>query len=508
MKKIAVFGGSFDPPGLHHRRIVEELRKHFDSVVVVPCGPRPDKPLEDIEPIHRAALADLTFNRLDRVDVELSDLELAQFTPTHELDARFKARDGGTEVWHVIGSDLIKGGAAGRSFIQQTWQRGQDVWRDLNFAVLGRREHEFGSADLPPRSQSIPIGPECHGSSKVLRDLLAERKAVDGLMAPGAVDYVTRHRLYRRNNPVRSINMTLPNPRLIIYCDSYNQKAKAWADKFRRYEVKEDPNCVLVIGGDGTMLRAIQQYWRLRVPFFGINAGHLGYLMNNAAEVVESCFPPPTIVSRPMPLLFVEMLTVGGDDHKFGEEGNPDRPPKWVDGLCFNDAWVERASGQTAWLEVTIDGRKRLERLVCDGLLFATPAGSTAYAKSMGATPLLADTTAWLMVGSNVMQPVHWKSALLPMDAKVHVKNRQRQRRPLEGFMNGQSVGPIREMKVRISRIAAVELAYDPHHDITEKINEGYYRGLEIIPGDHPPAAAGTTGAVSAAEHGKPPPAP
>ena len=66
MSTIAVFGGSFDPPGLHHRRIVEEVRKHFDSVVVVPCGPRPDKQL-DIEPIHRAALADLTFGEYIRL---------------------------------------------------------------------------------------------------------------------------------------------------------------------------------------------------------------------------------------------------------------------------------------------------------------------------------------------------------------------------------------------------------------------------------------------------------
>src|SRR5437870_5039139 len=81
-------------------------------------GPRPDKQL-DIEPIHRAALADLTFGELDRVEVDLSDLELAQFTRTHELDARFKARDGQPDVWHVVGSDLIKGGRDGRAFIQQ-----------------------------------------------------------------------------------------------------------------------------------------------------------------------------------------------------------------------------------------------------------------------------------------------------------------------------------------------------------------------------------------------------
>ena len=75
---------------------------------------------------------------------------------------------------------------------------------------------------------------------------------------------------------------------------------------------------------------------------------------------------------------------------------------------------MERATGQTAWLQVKVGHQVRLPKLVCDGLLLATPAGSTAYARSMGATPLLAETPAWLLVGSNVMQPANWKSACQP----------------------------------------------------------------------------------------------
>src|SRR3954454_21375778 len=107
-KRIAVFGGSFNPPALHHRKLVEDLLPHFDEVVVVPCGPRPDKPTtNDVDPIHRAIMGDLTFRNLDRVRVELFDLEQSTFSRTHELDERFRAEG---EPWHVVGSDITQGG--------------------------------------------------------------------------------------------------------------------------------------------------------------------------------------------------------------------------------------------------------------------------------------------------------------------------------------------------------------------------------------------------------------
>ena len=113
MPQIALFGGSFNPPGQHHRLIAEALVRHFDEVIVVPCGPRPDKPAtNDVDPVHRAALADIAFRGLPKARVELFDLELATFTRTDELDARFSA-DG--DIWHVVGAGLIAGGARGES---------------------------------------------------------------------------------------------------------------------------------------------------------------------------------------------------------------------------------------------------------------------------------------------------------------------------------------------------------------------------------------------------------
>lgn len=448
---LAVFGGSFSPPGMHHRGIVRELARHFDRVLVVPCGPRPDKPATgEVDPVYRAALADVAFGGLERVEVDLFDLEMATFTRTHALHERYKDRG---EVWHVVGADLITGGREGRSFIHTRWERGPELWRALNFAVLKRPGHEPGPGDLPPRHRLIDGGLD--GSSGAIREKLFRREPVDGLVSPDVGDYIERHRLYRAVLPARTARIHVREPRLIIEVADHNPTACAWAERFRQYERPDDPNCVLVIGGDGTMLRAIQKHWRRRVPFYGINAGHVGFLMNTAADALDG-FPPAELVARQMPMLYVEMQAPDGS---------------WRTGLSFNDAWVERSTGQSAWLRVAVNGQVRLEKAVCDGVLTSTAAGSTAYAMSMGATPLLADTPAWLLVGSNVMQPLNWTSgALLALDAEVEVTSLDPAKRPLNGYLHGVLLGEVTAMRVRISRTAAAELAFDPHHDLAEKI--------------------------------------
>ena len=97
-------------------------------------------------------------------------------------------------------------------------------------------------------------------------------------------------------------------------------------------------------------------------------------------------------------------------------------------------------------------------------------AGSTAYARAMGASPLLADTPAWLLVGSNVLEPAHWKSALLSNDSSVEITNLQCDKRPTTAYVDGVSQGAVRSIRARLSRAAAVELVFLANRDMAEKI--------------------------------------
>lgn len=446
-RTLALFGGSFNPPGRHHRAICARLAEEFDEVVVIPCGPRPDKPTTtDVPPIHRAVMADLNFRRLAKVRVDLFDLEQSEFTRTFALDALY--RESG-EVWHVVGADLVQGGALGQSAIQTQWARGAEIWQSLRFVVIRRPGIALDAKDLPPHSRMLEI--EQHGAASEIRTHVFHRRNVDQLLEPEVARYIERHGLYRGAPPTRSGPWVLDRERLLTVADERNPEALKHASELGNLD-EQDPTLIVVLGGDGTMLRAIREHWRRRVPFYGINTGHMGFLLN---DLRPKSFSGRELFLEQMPLLWVEVEDSEGNKHT---------------ALAFNDAWVERAHGQAAWIQVKINGRERLSRLVGDGVLVSTAAGSASYARAMGATPLPLNTPALLLVGSNVLKPEFWKPVVLPLDSFIECSTLNPQKRPLVGYIDGVPQGEVRTMRARVSNIAAVELAFEREHDPATKL--------------------------------------
>ena len=449
-QRIALFGGSFNPPGLHHRVIAQRLAREFDEVRVIPCGPRPDKPVTDsIPPVYSATLADLTFGDLPRVTVDLFDLEQATFTRNWDLQKRYESLG---EVWHVVGGDLVSGGALGKSLIQRTWAHGPELWQSAHFAILTRPGYTIDRADLPPQSHVIVL--EEPGSSTLIRDHLVHGQNVAHFLAPRAHEYIQRYGLYRAPNPSSWARQSLSGQSYAIQADNHNAKAQGWLAEIGP-GTEDKPDFITVLGGDGAMLRCIRERWRERRPFFGINAGHLGFLMNAPEQAFNSSFPPADVILRQLPMLYLEV---------------EDRQGRVQEAYGFNDAWLERSTSQSSWLQVWVNGVERIPKLISDGALVATAAGSTAYARSMGASPLLADTPAWLLVGSNVMEPSQWRSALLSVDTTVELRNLSPEHRPVEAFVDGLSLGEVVSFRARISRAACAEVAFCASHDMAEKI--------------------------------------
>ncbi len=433
--------------------MAERLAHDFDKILMVPCGPRPDKAtVQDIDFVYRAALVDLAFRDLPKVEIDNTDLEHAIFTRTHELQARYEHLG---DLWHVIGADLASGGGKRESFIHRVWQDGPRLWQELNFIVVQRPGFDLAPEDYPPRHVLLELADT--GSSTTIREELFRRHNVGDSVDPTVLQYIERYGLYRGRIPNRTTRWSVGEPRALLFADERNARARGWKEHFRAFEVteKEKPNCVIVLGGDGTMLRAIRKYSGLRVPFLGLNAGHLGFLLNNSDSILENPFPPKELLLRQLPLLLVELFDDSG---------------RYTKEYAFNDAWVERSTSQTAWLEVSVSGRIRIPRLACDGALVATPSGSTAYAMAMGAAPLLADTQGWLIVGSNVMSPAGWKSALLAPESTIELRNLDKAKRPIQALVDGRMLGCVDDFRVRLSRTMTVELGFLPNHDIAEKI--------------------------------------
>jgi NAD kinase len=361
---------------------------------------------------------------LPRTQVELVELEENVRLHPHELLRRSGI---GACRWAAPSAVLAAGGAA--SDFRERFGA-EDFWRQASFV------------ELPD---------EVRDDSDDARRSSREWESPTPSAPPRVAEYIERHGLYRGVGVERDTHRRFAAPRLSIDADRRNPKAVEWAARLAS-AAGDDPDLIAVLGGDGAMLRAIRTHWRKRLPFFGVNAGHVGFLLNDLAE---PRVPQGDLLLYQLPLLWVQFETPAGVR---------------VDGLAFNDAWVERATGQTAWLRVYVDGVVRMERVVADGMLTSTAAGSTSYARAMGAPPLPFHTPLLLLVGSNVLTPTSWKSAALRVESEVLIETADPVQRPLVGYIDGMPQGPVRSMRVRTSRIAAAELAFLPEHNPAEKL--------------------------------------
>lgn len=243
----------------------------------------------------------------------------------------------------------------------------------------------------------------------------------------------------------------LRSPRFRLFFDREKSEASQLAAALSRFE-SDSPEAIIVIGGDGTMLRAIRQHVRDGLPFYGLNTGHLGFLLNDPTGLE---FWQSELRRYRLPLLDVATKKPSGEIRRE---------------VAFNDCWVERESGQTAWIEVSVNGAVRLEKVVADGMLIATSAGSTSYARAMGATPLPLHANLLTLAASNVLIPAFWRPAVLPLGTRIHLRNLDPAKRPWRGFIDGLAQGAVEEMTAEASESEKVELLFAPAYDPVAKL--------------------------------------
>jgi NAD+ kinase len=448
-KKLALSWSGFDPPGQSHRRLAEELLQRGFEVVVVPTGPPPDQTSSaHVASIHRAVLADLGFRNLPGVRVDLTDLDNGIRSSPETLSQRFAAEG---EVWHVLMPD-------------QAAPSMPDAARCIRVTA---------PADVPAattdRLLTLPL--EGYVSSSELRDRLYRNPLAAESLNPEVAAYIRRHGLFTGALPPSETIARFGPSRLLIVADEHNPLAQNLRREYEHWS-SPDPELILVLGGDGTMLRAIWEHWRMRIPFFGLNLGHLGFLMN---ESLPEDFPGELLLYR-LPMLRVD---VEAPETGLGAG-------RRCTGLAFADAWVEREGGQAAWLQIAINGEVRVPRLVADGVLVATTSGTSAYARAMGATPVPLGAPVLTLVASNVFHPSILKPVVLPDTATITLTALDGTgKRSLRGFLDGRPVGPIREMTIRTSAVAGVELAFGRGSDPTVKLLHSLFPpqlGVEQVP--------------------------
>ncbi len=213
-KRVVVFGGSFNPPGKHHWRIAKELARQFDLVIVVPCGPRTDKPSANVIGLkHKKEMTKLAFaslaarfaesrresrrTDLPKIQFDFFDLDNNIYTPTYLLQKRYEAKFPNSEIWHFVGSDIIIGGRDEKSEIHRVWNHGNEIWKKLNFVIGLRPDYKVYQEDLPPKARTIEMK-NAGGSGTEIRRRIAQNKPIDKLVTPEVKNYIIKHALYSK----------------------------------------------------------------------------------------------------------------------------------------------------------------------------------------------------------------------------------------------------------------------------------------------------------------------
>ena len=211
---------------------------------------------------------------------------------------------------------------------------------------------------------------------------------------------------------------------------------------------------IVALGGDGFMLRTLHAGLDRRVPVFGMKLGKVGFLMNHyhAEDLPQRLARAHATALAP---LHMRAETQGGAVEE---------------ALAFNEVSLLRQTNQAAHLRILLDGRIKLDELICDGMLVATPAGSTAYNFSAHGPILPLDANVLALTPISPFRPRRWRGALLPADARVRVEAIEPELRPVSVTADFHEVRRIRAVEVHSRPDRAVTLLFDPEHKLADRI--------------------------------------
>ncbi len=215
-----------------------------------------------------------------------------------------------------------------------------------------------------------------------------------------------------------------------------------------------EADVIVVLGGDGIMLQTLHRTMNSGIPVYGMNRGSVGFLMN---EYQEDGLRERLAQAVPETLRPLRMTAVTVDG-------------RTETALAINEVSLLRQSYQAAKLRVRIDGKVRLDELICDGIMVATPAGSTAYNLSAHGPILPIDAQLLALTPVSAFRPRRWRGALLPMRATVEFEVLESDKRPVNAVADHYEVKSVIHVTVRESTSSSTTLLFDPNHSWDERI--------------------------------------
>jgi NAD+ kinase len=216
----------------------------------------------------------------------------------------------------------------------------------------------------------------------------------------------------------------------------------------------QDADVIVALGGDGLMLQTLHRFMTTGKPIYGMHRGTIGFLMNEF-----SLDDLPKRLAKAQVTVIHPLLMRAHD-----EEGET------VEFHAFNEVSLFRQTYQAARLRILIDGAERLPELVADGLLLATPAGSTAYNLSAQGPIIPINAPLMALTPISPFRPRRWRGALLPDDARVRVDVLEPEKRPVAAVADHDEVRAVCSVDIQMDHGIAMQMLFDPGHSLEERI--------------------------------------
>jgi len=222
----------------------------------------------------------------------------------------------------------------------------------------------------------------------------------------------------------------------------------------------EESDVIVALGGDGLMLQTLHAHMSHGIPIYGMNRGSIGFLMNEYHE--------DDLLER---LEQAEMSEI----HPLRMNVR-DRDGVTYEALAINEVSIFRLTYQAAKLRILVDGKLRMEDMVCDGVLVATPAGSTAYNLSVYGPILPINAPLLALTPISPFRPRRWRGALLSNEAHVRIEIMEPEKRPVAAVADHTEFRHAVRVDVREARSIGLKLMFDPGHALDERILAEQFR--------------------------------
>ena len=257
-----------------------------------------------------------------------------------------------------------------------------------------------------------------------------------------------------RGRPGRSSNN--PNTRIGFVAGTTDIAKKAMSRLRDRYGSVplEEADIIVALGGDGLMLETLHRFIDRDVAIYGMNRGTVGFLLNQYREtgLTQRLRVAEKVELKP---LHMRARTISGEI---------------FEAISINEVSLLRETRQAAKLRLSVDGTARLGELICDGVIIAPPAGSTAYNLSAHGPIIPLGAQLLALTPISAFRPRRWRGAMLPSTARVTIEVLEPRKRPVSAVADYTEIRDVKRASIREAPTATLTLLFDPEHNLEDRI--------------------------------------